>query len=277
MNVEQLLIDILPFVISILVFVLILIFASTYHPQQAFVKTYERVNNRLREKKNGIFNYERTREFLQANGAEFHYGKWIDPVKYLALRLILAALLFFITIRFHWFVATLSAILGYQIPGLMLVYMNRQDNEKMLMEVQTVYNALFVLIKAGVYVSDAMAECYTRLKPGRLRSALEEISGELFVKNSFDEAIKNFQKKFNNSFIDSLCIILLQGKETGKTVELLQDISEQIKEMNATLLRRKKDALEHKATFCILAIFAAVLVVVLYALVTDMFASAGNL
>lgn len=273
---SEILISIMPFIISVLIFWLIVLLAQTYQPNR-IIRTYERVNKQLKEKKNVFFDYEKVKVFLTANGAKFYLGKWVEPIKYYAIRLVLAAVFFGIGLQFHWLLAVIFAFIGYHLLQFIIIYRNRKYNERMLPQIQTIYSALQIQIKAGVFVSDALAECYSRLEPGRLRTALEEVAGELFVKSSFESAITNLNRKFNNGFIDSLCIILLQAKETGKSAELLNDISYQLNDMNKTLLMKKRAALERTITFCLLGIVVAFMTVIMYVLVVDLFAIAGNL
>lgn len=279
MSIEQIQIVIMcmPLIITVLFFLFVLVITRNYNPGKAIVRTYERVNNHLRENRNGFFNYDHINQFLTSNGAASHYGRWIDPVKYFILRLVAAATVFLVIIRFHWFLAAVGAIIGFKLPEILLIYLNKQDNNKMMIQIQTIYNALSVQIKAGVYVSDALMECYRSLPDGRLRKALEELSGELFLKNSFEEAIQSFNNKFSNSFIDSLCIILRQAQESGQAVELLRDMSEQIKDMQSALLLKKKEALDRSNTICILGVLTAAMIVILYAVVSSMFTTASQL
>lgn len=57
-------------------------------------------------------------------------------------------------------------------------------------------------------------------------------------------------------------------------MELLGDISEQIKDMEGTVMERKKGALDRSITFYQLGVLAAVMGVVLYACITHMYSAA---
>ena len=77
-----------------------------------------------------------TEKKLRKNGAKFHYGKKITPVKYLLMRLFLSlgAVLTLGTIG--WGYALLAAMGLYYVPELLLLYLNRQDNRKMMPDLQ---------------------------------------------------------------------------------------------------------------------------------------------
>ena len=82
-----------------------------------------------------------TEKKLRKNGAKFHYGKKITPVKYLLMRLFLSlgAVLTLGTIG--WGYALLAAMGLYYVPELLLLYLNRQDNRKMMPDLQLIYQA----------------------------------------------------------------------------------------------------------------------------------------
>ena len=144
----------------------------------------------------------------------------------------------------------------------------------MLPELRLVYHAMEIQIRAGVYVTDALAECYNCVQERRLRQAFLELAGDIVVKADIYDSLERFQGRFDNRYIDALCITILQALESGQAVELLNDLSEQIKDMELTVLERKKGALDRSITFYHLGILAAVLGVVLYTCITQMFTAA---
>ena len=255
----------LPLIVAILLFV-ILVCLSCQHPPERMLKACEEWKGLLREKNRNSGWYLSTQEWLSKNGATFHYGKWMNPSVYLAIRIVLA------------FVGSLVlggfGVLLFFLPGWMLTYLNRKDNQALLPELKLVYHSLEIQIKAGVYVMDAMAECYGSVREPRLKQALLELAGDLVMKSDVYGALERFQGRFDNPYIDSLCITLLQALESGQAVDLLSDISEQIKDMEAVVLERKKGALDRSITFYQLGILAAVMGVVLYTCITHMYSSA---
>lgn len=267
---------IMPWVIGGLIFYLVFFVAMNFHPGQYVIKTYERVNNRLKEQNAGFFDYYKIKHFLDANGAVFHYGKWITPISYTIMKLFCATLAFSVGIRWTWGIAIGLTILAYMSPEWYLIWANKSDNVKMISQLQTIYVALMVQIRAGVYVTDALSECYRKFKKGRLREAFEEMTVELYINKSFEDVIKHFNEKFSNKYIDSLCMILIQAQETGQAVELLGDMSEQLKDMKTAQLLHKKEALDRTITFCLLVMAAVVMAVIMYAFVTEMYTAVNG-
>lgn len=260
----------------VLFFALAVVFSKTNKRKQTIKKVYERVNNQLREKK-GFFDYEKIEKFLLANGAAYHYGTKINPIKLTIYRLILATIGFMFGIQFHTIFAVIMTIFGFQAPVFMLTYLNTKDNQKMLPEIRDVYSTLQVQIRSGIHITNALAECYHSIESRRLRKNLEELTNEIYIKKSVEEAVNHFNQKFNNGLIDTLCNIIMQAQESGQIVELLADIAEQIKDMQSAILLKRKEKLDRQITLYTLVLVAAIIAVILYACVNMMFESAAHL
>lgn len=220
--------------------------------------------------------YQRTAEWLCKKGAAFHFGSWLQPISWLAMNLTFASVGFVIGLCFAPWAGIPAAIGFYFVPGLLVRYLDHRDNERMLPELKLIYHGLEIQIRAGVYMTDALAECYAGVWDVRLRQALLDLAGAIAVKADVYDALNRFQSSFDNRYIDALCITLLQAMESGQAIELLGDIAEQVKDMEISVMGRKKGALDRSVTFYQLGILAAVLGVVLYACVTQMFAAALN-
>ncbi len=241
------------------------------HTGEVLLRAYDTLCMHARRKKGRIWDYEKWEEFLRTNGAAYHFGRWMNPVSYLTLCLGLAGAGFIIGLSQGVLPGIAAAVPAACLPGILLERMNRRDNEAMLTELNLLYNALAIQIRAGVYVTDALAEVYGSVKQIRLRDGLQALSGDIVMKADLGEALERFQGRFNNRYIDSLCITVMQAMESGQAVELLGDIADQIRDMELTLQSRKKERLDRSVTFYQLGIFAAIIAVVMYACVEHMF------
>lgn len=265
--------EVLPIVIALLVFALLVYLARQDSPRFV-LKACEEFTGLLRERNRSSGWYKRTEEWLRKNGGSFHYGKWMNPSTYMALRILLVFMGVLVMSGLGVGYGVVLGVIFFFLPGWMLVHLNKKDNLVMLPEIKLVYHSLEIQIRAGVYVMDAMSECYASVQEKRLRHALLELAGDVLMKADVYEALEHFQEKFDNRYIDSLCITILQALESGQAVELLSDISEQMKDMEAVVLERKKGSLDRSITFYQLGILAAVMGVVLYACITHMYTAA---
>lgn len=246
-----------------------------WHPERKLLKAYREIAGLIREKGDSGGFYQRSRRRLEKTGAAFHYGKWVEPLRFLAFRTVLGAAGSLVGAVLHpaWGIAT--ALFLFFLPVWLLSFLNKKDNERLLSELKLVYHSLEIQIKAGVYVTDALAECYGSVQEKRLRQALLELAGDIVMKADIYDSLERFQGKFDNRYVDSLCITLLQALESGQAVELLRDIGEQIRDMEEAVLERRKAALDRKITFCQLGVLTVVLGLALYACVGYMFGAAS--
>ena len=258
-------------------FIFFRILQRDYHPERLVMKTWREITGLLKVRQRDSGWYMRTSRWLEKNGGAFHYGSWMDPGRYLALRIAVSLSGLLLVSSVDRIAGIAAALLLFFLPGMLLVYLNGRDNEKLLPELKLVYHALEIQIRAGVYVTDALAECYGSVREPRLREALLALAGDIVMKADVFDALERFQGKFDNRYVDALCITLLQALESGQALELLGDIGEQIKDMEHAVLERKKAALDRSITFYQLGILVVVLGVALYACVTYMFGAASGL
>lgn len=264
----------MPAVSAFLSFVFLRHLRRAWHPERLVLKTWREISGLLRKREREGVWYQRSFQWLIRNGAGFHYGGWIEPGRFLTLRMVLA-LVGMVAVSPVSVEAGIAAGAGlFFLPAGLLLYLNSRDNERLLPELKLVYHALEIQIRAGVYVTDALAECYGSVREPRLRSALLDLAGDIVMKADIFDALERFQGKFDNRYVDSLCITLLQALESGQALELLGDIGEQIKDMEQTVLERRKAALDRSITFYQLGVLAVVLGLALYACVTYMFGAA---
>ncbi len=265
----------LPFVASFCLFIWIVsIHYGNY--DRRVLRACEELSGYLVKKSKETDWYHRTKEFLCKNGASFHFGQWVQPISWLVFRIVIASFGGMAGLALGWRWTVIPMVAGFCLPDMLLRYLNFRDNEKMLAEIKLIYHGLEIQLRAGVYITDALVECYAGVEDVRLRQALLDLAGEIAVKADVYEALSQFQRSFDNRYIDALCITLIQALESGQAVELLRDIAEQVKDMEVSVMERKKAALDRSVTFYQLGILAAVLGIVLYACVTQMFASAIN-
>lgn len=272
----QMIVRMISVVIAVNTAGLILIVAATSKPGKLLLRTYEEISAGLKKSRNGLFDYRKLEAFLERNGAEFHFGKWISPISYMVIRLVAGGMGMLLGVFYEVWLGFILAVIFFLLPDMMLAGLNSKDNERILPELKLVYHAMAMQIKAGVYVTDALAECYGSVKDGRLREALLTLSGDITMKADVEEALERFQGKFDNQYIDALCITILQALESGQAVDLLSDIAEQLKDMEGTIMNRKKGSLDRSITFYQLGILSAILVIVLYACVVHMMAAVVN-
>lgn len=224
----------------------------------------------VRKKQHESPGYHRMEAWLKKNGAAYHIGKKTDPIRFA----VICILLFFAGFAAGISIspgaglligAALSAFFPLCVPVL-----NRSDNRRMLPDIRLIYHSLGVQIKSGIYVTDALAECATSVKNARLKDALSGFYADVIMKADIYSSLEKFRSSFDDRYIDSLCITVVQALESGQAVELLSDISEQIKDMEEEVFEARKASLDRVLTLSQLLVLGAVLGTALYTCVIYM-------
>lgn len=251
-------------------FLLVLRLCLSGYPEQTLLPAYQEFTGMLKRKSRASSWYQKKERWLTKNGGAFHYGKNMNPIRFLIAEIVLAALVAGILGMRVREAGLIGGVMAFFLPSVMLIYLNSQDNRRLLPELKLVYHGMELQIRAGVYVTDALAECYGSVREERLRKALLDLAGDIVMRADIYDALNSFQGKFENRYVDSLCIIILQALESGQAAELLGDIGEQLKDMEEIALQQRKASLDRWVTFYQLGIFAAVMGIALYACLTCM-------
>lgn len=267
--------EILPLICAMLAALTVIAFLRS-HTDKAVLSACREISGFVSKKSKDSGWYVRTEQMLKRTGAEFRFKNKATPEGYLALRIIFAFAGFCAGNIISSTAGAVAVLPAWMLPAMFLNYLNKSDNEKMLTDIKLVYNSLAIQIRAGISMSDALLECYGCARQKRFRKALMDLSSDIVMKSDIFDALESFQSKFDNRYIDSLCITVLQALESGQAVELLADISEQIKDMEASVLERRKGKLDRSVTFYQLGILGAILAVILYACVRYMLSAATN-
>lgn len=266
----------MPIIIAVFGFLLILSIAVIYNPKDKLTDAYQKLNNNLIEKKKvGWFDYNDIKLKNQKNGISFYYPVLANPIIYTGVKICLGAFLCIPAISVHLIAGIFAFIVGYKLLDIYFFYKNNADNEKLTLDIQFIYNTLSIQIKGGVYIMDAICESYEQVNNKRLKQALMELSGEIMLKADSREAIEHFQNKFNNKYIDSLCVAIIQSLNSGKAIDLLADISEQIKTFQESIFKKKKTMMDTAMTFTTLILFSDAVAFVLYIMVTGLIKEAS--
>ncbi|MCR5800888.1 MAG: type II secretion system F family protein [Lachnospiraceae bacterium] len=231
----------------------------------------------LRKKSHGTGVYSALEEWIRKNGGSYHYGMKCTPGRLFTVSVIMGTLGIAAGVNAGPVYGLMTGAALMVMPYAVLPVLNRRDNERMLPDLHTVYRALALQIRAGVYVTDALAESYTNVTNMRLRDAFISLAGDIVMKADIYSSLDRFQRRFDNRQIDSLCITVTQALESGQAVDLLGDISEQIRDMETSVMNRRKGRLERNLTFYQLGMLGAVLAVALYACVGYMLDAARSL
>lgn len=231
------------------------------------------LESRMKLQKNGYFNYNRLDEYLRRKGMYRLYPD-ISPMIFLSIK-VLAALLLFV-IGMSWknsIVGLIFAVPGFFLPDIVINMLNNSDNDEMMDDIKSIFDTLKVQTKAGVFLTYSLCECYLIVENPRLKAALLDMTNRIISKNQILGALHAFNAEFDNPYIDTLCITIEQSLESGKSAQILEDLSKQIADMQRAINIKEQEKLDSKIQFLEVLIFAGIIGIAIFALVMVMYQS----
>lgn len=255
-----------PYIIAAIAFGFIMVIALVVKPGKQLGTIYVKINDRLiRKTKKKSFDYEKIKKSLSRSGMLYKHAWLENPAAYIGLKVILSLLFGVFVSFFHPLLIPLGLVFGYKSFDLYMYLSNNSDNKKMQKDIELIFNLLSIQVRSGVYMPSALCECVDVIDPSdlRLKTALMQLSGNLIIGTPFKDAIRSFNENFDNQHIDSLCTILDQASESGKSEDLLADIGKQVKLFTALQMDKKKQEMDLSMTIVILGLFVDIMYVIL--------------
>lgn len=264
---------ILSLVIAVLGAVLLMLQAKNKIKDEDLLKAKKILQKREQELKEERYkklffknesSYEYKTLHLSRMGVNYHMGKIVTPSEYLVIQLVSAAFFLFIgTFSFGVF-GVVMGVLGYFIPQLLFQYLNEKDNEKMLPDIKSIFDTMLVNLEAGVFLTEAVADSYRHVENRRLKKALLELNSELIATNDFEESVSKFELKFSNKYINNLCVILKQSRDSGMSVEMLSDMSSYMTDVSRALNIKKQKKLDGEGLKVEVMLYIGIIATCLY-------------
>lgn len=252
-------------IISLIVFGLTQLFY--YRKNRVSWNMHSHIHQMMIKSKWKQFNYERISLLMKQYGVEYMFHKKAAPAYYIICKMMTALLMGVLaTSEQIYALIPIFGVFGFYIPDILLKLSNSNDNDRMLSDIKTIYDTLKIQTKAGVFLTNALTECYLGVKNKRLKTALLELLNKIIAKNDIETAINEFNMLFKNSFIDTLCIVIKQSLESGQSVQVLSDISSQLTDIQHVLALKEKAKLERKIEVLQLFVFVGILAICVFAL-----------
>jgi pilus assembly protein TadC len=216
-------------------------------------------------------------KYLESTGAVYMFQDAANPAAFILLKILSAVLFYFAAVQVGGKIILVLAFCvgGFFLPEILLSASDYFDNEAILPDMKKIYDTLRIQTRAGVFLDDALSECYLAVKNRRLKSALLELTNEISIKKNIEDALENFNRKFRNDHIKTFCMVIAQAQDSGKSEQLLKDLSSQMKDLQHAINLKNREALERKVQIVELLIFVGLLAVTVYCLGLEVTTSLG--
>lgn len=217
----------------------------------------------MRRAKGKAFNYDYMDAFINKYGVNFMI-KGITPVGYVALKLIASLFVMVVTMYENVVLGLAFGPACYYILDFIFIESNKSDNKLMLEDIKNVYDTLRIQIKAGVYITSVLTDCYLVVKNKRLKKAFLELTSDIAAKNDLEESLDRFTYKFDNQYIDNLATVIKQSMTTGQAGKMFDDIKGQINDIENAMVEAEKQKINTQIIIVQALMYVAILVSTVY-------------
>lgn len=217
----------------------------------------------MKRAKGKSFNYDYMDAFINKYGVNFMI-KGITPVGYVALKLIASLFVMVVTMHENVVLGLAFGPACYYILDFIFIESNKSDNKLMLEDIKNVYDTLRIQIKAGVYITSVLTDCYLVVKNKRLKKAFLELTSDIAAKNDLEESLDRFTYKFDNQYIDNLATVIKQSMTTGQAGKMFDDIKGQINDIENAMVEAEKQRINAQILIVQALMYVAILVSTVY-------------
>lgn len=231
---------------------------------KAYMVTRQSFLNSMKASTIKSFNYDAVEQYINSSGLAFMTNYKMTPLLYILLRIFLGIFLMIVGLQENLIIGLALLPIGYFGLDFIINMSDKADNDKMLADIEDVYDTLRIQTKAGVYITSVLTDCYLVVKNKRLKSAFLKLTSDIAAKNDIDTALDDFRGKFRNEYIDTLVIIIKQSMQTGQAAKMFDDIREQIADIDAAMLINEKNSINSKIILVQLIIYSAIIVLAVY-------------
>lgn len=216
------------------------------------------------------FKYDEKAEYLRKLGANYMFGREFNVNQYFIVKFVAAFLFGVLALSFNPLTVPIGIVVGYYLLDFLLKQSNKSDNDAMMNDIKKIYDTLRIQTKAGVFLTAALSECYLVVREQRLKDGLQELTGYINAKGDIDEGLEAFMSRFSSPMIDNFCVVIKQSTESGKTVEVLSDLADQISDLDESINIKLESKVQFKQNLIQFGVFGTAVAIIAYGLIVTM-------
>lgn len=231
------------------------------------------MNNKNRESRLWNRYREKVELFISRYGADYNLG--INKVGQLIM-LKVCFMAFFALVASQ--VVSLPFIpfigmAGWKFPDLIIRLLNKEDNEKIFRDLKMLYDSLRIQQSAGIFITNSLMYSYRIVRNKRLKAALKSLSSDIMSDKDIDRALNGLSIKFKNDNIDEFVSIISQSIQTGRMVDMLEQINKQMQNMEDTINQKRENAVDNKMLIIMMMLFLGIMAMTIFGAFNSSFLS----
>lgn len=221
-----------------------------------------------------------TEDKLEKCGNPFH----LTPVSYWSLKILLFVGLMFSGLQMN-LISTNKAInivtsiffgiLGFFVIDMVNYFNNKDDVNKIRMDLADTYDLINLQTMAGVNIGPALVEAYTVCKNKRLKKSLIKLAAKINLSKNIEKALEDFNAEYDMAEVETFVATIKECVSTGTYEETLDDQSAALKTVNALYIEKQTEKIDMYMLLIDMLMFIGILAIVLFVVAGNLIQS-GN-
>ncbi|MFL0251517.1 type II secretion system F family protein [Clostridium neuense] len=225
---------------------------------------------------------EYTENKLEKCGNPLH----LTAMSYWFLKTLIAVGLFFSSMQIHLLgksysanivTSILFAILGFYIVDIVNYFNNKDDINKIRLDLADVYDLINLQTMAGVNIGHALVEAYTVCKNKRLKKSLIKLAAKINLSKNIERALEDFNNEYNMPEIETFVATIKECVDTGAYEETIDDQSSSLKTVNALYVERQTEKIDMYMLLIDMLMFIGILAVVFFVVASNLMQSTNGI
>lgn len=225
---------------------------------------------------------EYTEDKLEKCGNPIH----LTPVSYWILKVLLFIGLFFSSMQtqplgknyiVNIIFSTAFGILGFFIINIINYLNNKDDLNKIRMDLADVYDLINLQTMAGVNIGHALVEAYTVCKNKRLKKSLIKLAAKINLSKNIEKALDDFKDEYNMSEIETFVSTMKECINSGTYEETIDDQSSSLKTVNAFFIEKQTEKIDMWMLLIDMLMFMGILAVVFFVVAGNLMQSGNSI
>lgn len=226
-----------------------------------------------------VIQYDTIYSYLKKNGQIIPGVRNATPEMYLISKILilLSLALVSVVLKMSPVLTVIIILVGVFLQDIAIFFENKEDNKKMVSDIQRIYARMTMQINSNVYVANTFKDSYFYSKSARLKRAFLELDTQVKMTHDLIGALDEFESKFNNATISLLVRNIKHSAEAGQLSRALEDMKRESVELQKQQNTVYKENQERKFALVTLLIFGFMAGIIVYLLFGSFLNDISNL
>lgn len=225
---------------------------------------------------------EYTEDKLYKCGNPLH----LTPVSYWILKVLIAVGLFFSATQIHLLsksyianivTSILLAVLGFYIVDIVNYFNNKDDINKIRMDLADVYDLINLQTMAGVNIGHALVEAYTVCKNKRLKKSLIKLAAKINFSKNIERALDDFNGEYAMPEVQTFVSTIKECINSGTYEETIDDQSSSLKIVNSFYVEKQTEKIDIWMLLIDMLMFVGILGIIFFVVMGDLMQSSNGI